>query len=168
MFDVRRITRGLGVFIAAFALIGVFFHSPLETEVTINASPEQVWAVLAATDIYHQWNPFLLIDGDLKEGSQITVHTIFEDMKYTFTPDVIEANKPHKIVWRGTMGARWAFTGEHHFELVAQSNGTTQFKHFEYFSGLLSKPLYWYILRKTERGFAAMNEALKKRVEARC
>jgi hypothetical protein len=127
-----------------------------------------VWAVLADTDAYPEWNPFLLVDGSFEKGNQLTIQTIFCGEGHTFTPEVLVARQPYEIVWLGTMGSRWSFAGQHHFELVRQTDATTLFKHFEDFSGMLSKPLYWYIARNTTKGFKAMNEALKKRVESRC
>jgi hypothetical protein len=58
------------------------------------------------------------------------------------------------------------FDGEHYFRVEALSAHSTRFVHGEHFSGILIG-LMSGLLKKTDRGFALMNEALKKRAEAK-
>jgi len=57
------------------------------------------------------------------------------------------------------------FDGEHSFVIEAASGGC-RLHHEESFGGILV-PLFGKMLADTERGFVALNEALKQRVEAR-
>jgi len=58
------------------------------------------------------------------------------------------------------------FAGEHYFLLEPVNPGSTRLVHGERFSGLMA-PLIMrgQMLAATKQGFAAMNEALKKRAE---
>jgi hypothetical protein len=57
------------------------------------------------------------------------------------------------------------FDGEHGFRLEAIAGGC-RLHHGETFGGILV-PLFGRMLDDTERGFAALNGALKERVESR-
>jgi hypothetical protein len=55
--------------------------------------------------------------------------------------------------------------GEHVFQLESVGEGKTRFTQAERFSGVLV-PLFGFFIGRTERGFEAMNQALKARAEA--
>jgi hypothetical protein len=57
------------------------------------------------------------------------------------------------------------FDGEHIFTIEPSGDGGSRFVQRERFNGVLV-PLVGGMLRKTEQGFAAMNEELKKRAES--
>jgi hypothetical protein len=67
------------------------------------------------------------------------------------------------LEWFGKLLFGGLFDGRHRFELVPE-NGATRLVHSERFSGMLV-PLVKKVLRDTERDFAALNAALKERVE---
>jgi hypothetical protein len=81
----------------------------------------------------------------------------------TFSPTVLAARPGKELRWRGRLLLPGIFDGEHCFELE-ERGGTCVFRQLERFSGLLV-PLLGGALDATERGFAAMNIALKRRVE---
>jgi hypothetical protein len=60
----------------------------------------------------------------------------------------------------------WLFNGVHSFELQPLSDRSTKLIQKEVFGGLLSAPVLASIRGETERGFDAMNLALRGRVEA--
>ncbi len=46
----------------------------VQSEITINATPGQVWAVLTDFAAYPDWNPFISrIEGSLEVGRKLTV-----------------------------------------------------------------------------------------------
>jgi hypothetical protein len=57
------------------------------------------------------------------------------------------------------------FDGEHRFELHPVGADRTRFVQAERFTGILVVPL-GRMLGRTEEGFRAMNDALRRRVEA--
>lgn len=69
-----------------------------------------------------------------------------------------------ELVWRGSVAIPGLFVGRHYFRLEAE--GACRLVHGEQFSGLLL-PLMGGMLADTEKGFHAINAALKARAEAR-
>ena len=65
----------------------------LETEVTIRATPEQVWSVLTDFAQYPAWNPFIReASGEAKAGAHLTVRIKPPGGKeMTFRPTVLSA-----------------------------------------------------------------------------
>lgn len=139
----------------------------LITSIEIEASEQAVWAALTDFASYSNWNPFVIAaKGELTVGSKLAVVLQMPGSKpMSIAPVVIECEAPKKFVWRGSMGLKGIFDGEHSFELVPTASGCL-FKHSENFSGLLV-PFLWNMLNtKTRSGFEAMNRALKERVES--
>lgn len=135
--------------------------------IEIDAAPEVVWSQLADTGSYGDWNPFVRrLDGELEEGSRIEVEIQPPDGRaMTFKPRVLAAKPGRELRWLGHLLVRGLFDGEHSFEIEPLDGGRTRFTQSERFSGLLVRPLGGG-LGKTERGFEAMNRALKARAEA--
>jgi len=142
----------------------------IDTQIVINATPFQVWQVLSDTANYPAWNSFIQkFEGSLLAGHRLRV-TIAPDGKsgMEFAPTMLIAEPAKHAAWRGVLGVRGLFDGEHHFELEAQEDGTTLFKQYEEFSGILV-PLSWpWVGESTKSGFERMNKELKQRVEAGC
>jgi hypothetical protein len=137
----------------------------VETKIDITASSEKVWGILADTNSYYQWNPFIKsVSGVLKEGEEINVVLNPPGgSEFTFSPLVLKANHP-EIRWIGKFLFKGLFDGEHYFRLETISAHQTRVIHGEKFSGLFI-PFTNSILKKTEEGFIMMNEALKKKAE---
>ena len=84
----------------------------------------------------------------------------------TFRPTVLQVDEAKGLRWIGHLLVTGLFDGEHSFELHELPGRRTRFVQRELFSGVLVS-LSRSALDKTELGFAAMNEALKTRVEER-
>ncbi|MCI2398974.1 SRPBCC domain-containing protein [Aliiroseovarius subalbicans] len=154
--------------VAGFA-IGQITGPSITTEIEIDAPADAVWAQLAHTEAYADWNPFVRnISGDLETGTYLQV-TVGADgsSKMDFTPEVLVAAENKELRWVGRLGFRGIFDGEHYFILEETDRGTTIFHHGENFTGLLGFPLIALIREDTHQGFMAMNEALKARVEGK-
>jgi hypothetical protein len=86
----------------------------------------------------------------------------------SFKPRLLVFEPQRELRWRGQLLAPGIFDGEHYFQLAEISPGRVHFVHGEVFSGFLVPLLLrGSMLAGTERGFAAMNQALKARAEAR-
>jgi hypothetical protein len=83
-----------------------------------------------------------------------------------FRPTVTHVEADHELRWLGHLWRPGVFDGEHRFVLDPLDDGTrTAVTHAEVFTGALV-PLVWRLVGPgTERGFEAMNAALKRRVE---
>ncbi|RUO97787.1 SRPBCC domain-containing protein [Hyphomicrobium sp.] len=138
----------------------------ITTSVLIAAAPSRVWSVLMDFDSYPSWNPFIQsLKGEKRLGGRLEAIIVPPGRKpATFTPVVVEYVPERVFCWRGSLPIPGLFTGEHRFALTPEAAGT-RFEQSESFSGLLV-PLVGGILRDSERGFRAMNDALKSRAES--
>ncbi|WP_405058110.1 SRPBCC domain-containing protein [Kribbella sp. NBC_01505] len=169
----RRLLVGLGVFV--LLLIGYTTYTivrptVLRTEVEIDASPDQVWKVLADREHYPAWNPFIVSStGDLTVGGTIT--NILRDTKgaeTTFTPKLLAVQPGRELRWIGRIGFGGIFDGEHAFRIEALPDGRSKLIQEEIFRGA-AVPFTAGMLRDTiEPQFRAMNQAIATRAaEAR-
>ena len=134
----------------------------------IDAPPAAVWAALADTATYPDWNPFVRrLEGELEPGARLEVEIAPPGGRaMTFKPTVLTADPGRELRWLGRFLVRGLFDGEHGFRLEPLSGDRTRLVQSERFSGLLVRP-FGSTLDKTEQGFALMNEALKLRIEER-
>ena len=138
----------------------------IRTSIEIEASPADVWEVLADFDTYPDWNPFVRsISGTLSQGERLEVSLGASGKKpMAFSPIVTIVVPGEEIAWLGHLGMKGIFDGHHHFRLSPTDTGT-RLDHFEEFSGALSPVVLAAIGKTTARGFNEMNEALKDRAE---
>ncbi|RJE71560.1 SRPBCC domain-containing protein [Reichenbachiella sp. MSK19-1] len=134
----------------------------IKSQIDIHASADKIWEVLMDFDSYPEWNPLVReISGKAEEGQRIKV--VLSEM--TFKPDVLAVSEKREFRWRGKLGVRGLFDGEHYFVLEPTDKNNTRLIHGESFSGLLVAVLKKKLETGTLDGFKAMNESLKKRVE---
>ena len=139
----------------------------LHHEIDIDAPAGAVWAALTDTAAYGEWNPFVLsLSGELTEGARLTARIAPPGgSPMTFKPTVVVAGPERELRWRGRLLMPGVFDGEHSLRLVPLGDGRTRFIQAEQFRGVLVG-LAGGTLDQTLAGFAAMNEALKLRVES--
>jgi hypothetical protein len=141
----------------------------IATEIEIAAPPARVWSVLADTASYGDWNPFIrAIAGEWRAGAKVSVLLGPPGQRaMRFTPILLAVDEAKELRWRGSLGVSGIFDGEHAFVLEPAAGGRTRFVQSERFSGLLAGLIMrGSMLDATRQGFAAMNEALKKRAES--
>lgn len=138
----------------------------IKTEIVINAEVEKVWKILTDFEKHPNWNPFIKrIEGEKVKGKTIGV-TIQPPSGggMTFNPVVLKFESNSEFRWKGKLGIKGIFDGEHYFILERINDSQTKFIHGEDFSGVL----VWIMgkaLDKTKDGFNLMNNALKKEAE---
>jgi hypothetical protein len=141
----------------------------LVTDVDIDATPAQVWAVLSDLAAYREWNPFIVdAEGTAEVGTQLTLRMQPQGGRaLTLRPTVLESRAGDRLRWRGKVGVRGILDADHRFTIEARDGGVVQLRQEETFSGVLVPFLARSLDRGTLPAFQAMNEALKERVE-RC
>jgi hypothetical protein len=139
----------------------------LTSEIEIRATPRQVWDVLVDLERWSEWNPFVTRSEGLAEvGSRLVNRMEAPGMRaMTIRPTVTDVAPGACFEWLGHLGVPGLFDGRHRFELQATDEGTRLVQR-EHFSGILVRLLRRSLDDNTRRGFEAMNEALRARVEA--
>ena len=139
----------------------------LHSEIAIEAPPERVWDVLVDLSRYPGWNPFIVaVIGAVEEGATLRVTLAPPGgRRITLKPRVTEVRPAGALEWLGHVGFPGLFDGRHRFELHRTLGGGTRFVQRETFTGLLVVLFARSLDRRTARGFADMNEALKGVVE---
>lgn len=134
----------------------------------LDATPEQVWAVLADFAAYPEWNPFVRqIGGWPERGQRLTVVIAPPGGKeMNFRPRLLEAVRPQHLAWLGRRYLPWLLDGEHHMYIEPLGEGGVRFHHGEQFRGLLIPFMKKSLEAQLRPGFEMMNQALKQRVES--
>lgn len=138
----------------------------LKTEILINAPIQEVWKTLMDFESYPNWNPFIQkIQGNAKEHNTIVL-TIAPvgGSAMTIKPKVLKYEESKEFRWLGHMFIPGLFDGEHYFQLEKTAKGT-KLIHGENFSGIFRALILKMVGEGTQKGFVAMNNALKERVE---
>jgi hypothetical protein len=138
----------------------------ITSTVELDAPPDEVWNVLTDTAAHSTWNPFITeFTGTLRIGSRIGIRIAPPGGRpMTFRPTITHLEPERKIAWLGRLLLPGLFDGAHSFTLEPLSDGRTRLVQSETFRGVL----VWFsagLLRDTEAGFTAMNEALRRRVD---
>lgn len=138
----------------------------IETNINIKATPEKIWNILMDFENYGTWNPFIQsIKGERSLGKQLEASIGLGEKGMTFKPIVQVVEKNREFEWLGSLLMKGIFDGRHSFVLEPISETETKLIHSESFSGIFSGIILKMIKEDTEKGFKAMNEALKKRAE---
>lgn len=136
-----------------------------EAATRIDASAEQVWAVLVDVGSYRDWDSGVdRVDGVVGIGEKLVVHaTVARGRPFPVT--VTEIRPGEAMRWRGGLPLG-LFVGERTFRLDAQSDGSTEFTMREEYSGPLAGLVGRTVpdLNPSFRQFAA---GLKVRAEQR-
>ncbi|MBL3520019.1 SRPBCC domain-containing protein [Arcobacter lanthieri] len=141
------------------------FKNEIETSIKISSTPNKIWQELTNFDEYKNWNPSIIdINGELKESKTIKIVVKMNEKTMNFKPKILKCEENKELRWLGKIFLGGIFDGEHYFLIKDNSDGTTTFIQGEKFSGVLI-PFFGKIILNTKKGFEAMNEELKKRVE---
>ena len=134
--------------------------------IDIDGEASRVWNAVADLSDYASWNPFLVEGrGDLVPDRRLRLRMQLGTRQMTFAPTVQEVDEGRRVRWLGRLGIPGIFDGEHVLEVEPIGDGRARFTQEEQFRGVLV-PFMRSLLRNTDEGFRAMNEALKTRVES--
>ena len=134
-----------------------------ESEATIQANPEAIWAVLTDAGAYADWDSGVeRIEGTIAPGETIKVHSEANPGR-TFPVRVAEFSPGKRMVWSGGMPLG-LFKGVRTFELSPAADGATRFRMREEYTGPLL-PLIWRTMPDLQPSFDQFARGLKARAE---
>jgi hypothetical protein len=138
----------------------------IQHSIDIDAAPGRVWSVIGDLPEYPTWNPFLVDgQGEFTVNRRLRLQMRVGTRTMTFRPTVLDVREGRRVRWLGRLGIPGIFDGEHVLDVEPLDSGRSRFTQREEFRGILV-PFMRSLLRSTEAGFQAMNEALKARAEA--
>lgn len=167
----KRLFRGIFALLLVLVVVALTFNRlvkrQIETEILIEAPADRIWMEFTDFTAYPEWNPFIVqISGTPAQGETLNVTLQPPGQQPAkFQPTILVAQEGREFRWKGKLFIDGVFDGEHYFLLESLDNGQTQFIQGEKFTGLFSGLISAMILEDTEKGFEAMNRALKERVE---
>lgn len=160
----------LTVFVVLLLIFGSEVQYAVEHRIEIDVPAERVWEILADTDAYPEWNPYLLeVVGPVRPGETISATLSQRTWNEPLTVHaVVETFEPMRLRWRGRVGIPGILDTDHSFIVESISDERSLLIQREEFRGLLAR-----ILRErapdmqsaTHESFVKMNEALKERAE---
>ena len=138
----------------------------IRTEIEINASAEKVWRILSDFENFPAWNPFVVKAlGSPKQGETLKIEVqLPESRLLKFTPLVLKAEPNKELRWVGD-SPLGSFRGEHFYQIEPISENKVRFVHGEHFSGWAVGLIWLLEGARIEKGYALMNEALKRKAE---
>ena len=139
----------------------------INTEIDINASPEQVWQVLTDFNAYSDWNPYIIkASGKALPGQTIHLTVLPPGGKQTAVKRMLivsELNK--KLHWQGFYGLGGLFDEDNTYIIEEVEPNRVHLTQHATYNGFLV-PFKWKNFSvSTKAGFEAMNKALKVQVE---
>lgn len=139
----------------------------LTTEIIINSTVEKVWNTFTDFESYKEWNPLIKqLKGERHVGKHIEITLHLDGQKpMVMKPKVLNHAPNSEFRWKGSLGVKGLFDGEHYFKFEQISANETRFIHGEKFTGILVWPIMAMIGKATAKGFNDMNLALKELCE---
>jgi hypothetical protein len=136
----------------------------IQSQIEIDAPARAVRAVLYRFDDYPSWNPFIIkVKGTVAEGKDVTVTVKPVGKGQLSGTTTVVSLTDNRLEWRGSLAVPGLFTGDHEFIIEELDSGRTLFRQNEKMSGII---IPFFNIDPERAGFAAMNEALKKKAEA--
>lgn len=140
----------------------------IHTSIEIDAPPDRDWDILINFDDNPNWNPFITKNqGEAVAGLQLEVFTSPPCGKgMTFKPGVIKCESNREFRWKGKLFVHGLFDGEHSFQIKPISDNRVEFVQQEAISDIVVGLVFGMMGADTQKGFEAMNQALKTQAES--
>jgi hypothetical protein len=114
---------------------GSTFRMGCAISTTIQASPEQIWALLTDAAGFPRWNSTVTsIEGQIAEGQRLKLKVPSAPAR-VFKPKVSHVEPGRSMIWRDGMAPM--FKGVRTFTLTPNRDGSTEFSMKEELSGLM-------------------------------
>jgi hypothetical protein len=137
----------------------------VRSQVDVNASADQVWAVLTDFSSYPIWNPFIYpLKGELRTGSplEVTIHPGSQTITYQAT--MIAVNRARELTWSGRTFSGGVFETTYSFTIEPLESGGVRLVSHESHKGFAAI-LAFGVLKDVQAGLATMIRAARTRAE---
>ena len=143
---------------------GIIDMLTVETEVTINANPQTVWAVLDDLPRYGEWNPIIPhLAGRTTLGQVVVGELVIPNLPTPpLTPTINRVVAVREFRWITDVPGE--FSAEHIFELHPTSDGT-HLIHREVFGGPAAEHMADAIRTLIKPAYEGFDQAIKARAE---
>lgn len=138
----------------------------IEHRIGVHAPAEVIWAVIHDLAAWGDWNPlYAKAAGAIRIGAQLEMTVTPPGQRpFDIKPTVLEWVPNEQLHWKtSSLGVRTV----RFIEIEALAEASCIVSNGEYVGGFLGNSVVRRMGRSLHRGFAAMNEALKARAEAR-
>jgi hypothetical protein len=136
-----------------------------ESEASIDASPDAIWAILTDAPAYGAWDSGVdRVEGTIAQGETIKVHSHANPGR-AFPVKVTDYQPGRAMTWSGGMPLG-LFRGVRTFALEPGANGSTRFHMREEYTGPML-PLIWRTMPDLGPSFQQFARGLKARAEER-
>jgi hypothetical protein len=134
-----------------------------EANASIKATPRAIWSILTDGPGYTEWDSGVSsVEGTVGPGERLKV-TSEANRARAFPVKVTEFEPSERMVWSGGMPLG-LFRGVRTFTLAPGSNGATEFKMREEYTGPLV-PMIWRSMPDLGPSFEQFAKGLKARAE---
>jgi len=143
-------------------------HRTVYTDIIIDATPDQVWAVLTDTESYPEWSYMLKkIDGTICDSCEIDAYfqTNPNKEKLTKVHHTIAVIEGEEFRWSEVFQA--GIKDNHRFRVEPTEDGRTRFIQSDEFVGGATWLMGGFAVKMTKNGYPGFNQALKAEVERR-
>lgn len=140
----------------------------IATEISIEATPEEVWAILVDIEAWQQWNPTInASSGDAAVNAELSITMIGQEAGQDgpqYAPIITRLDEPRLFHWRAQMLAGFIFSNEKLIELEANETGTLM-RHRETFRGMMAALMRGQMELGVPPILNALNVSLKELAE---
>jgi hypothetical protein len=138
------------------------------TEFEVDASDEEVWAVLVDFEGYGDWNPSVpSISGDVREGATVSLTLVLPGRPNLNVKAVLHEVTPNRrLTWRGHLGADRLFTGYREFAIHPLTQSKVRVTHIEDLQGWIAPAFEVLMGPSVQHHHDAFDESLTNRAEA--
>ncbi|WP_293897901.1 SRPBCC domain-containing protein [Phenylobacterium sp.] len=139
----------------------------VEDRIGIQAPPEVIWEIVYDLDRWHEWNPtYPQAQGQIRIGELVSVTLALPGQPpQALKPRIVDWVPNEQVHWQLSMMGGLIRTLRY-IEIEARGEENCVVDNGELFQGLMGPSLGKRMGRTVQRGFKAMNEALKARAEA--
>lgn len=138
----------------------------LRSEIEIEATPKEVWAVFADFGSYPSWNPFIRkAEGILAPGERIAVTLRLGRRTVSLRPTLTVVDETRELRWLSRQLLPRLFDVDRRFVLEALGASRCRFRQSESGSGVFAPLLMPLLKRHILDGYRRLDVALKERVE---